>query len=315
MIGASLNQYQIITTLGAGGMGEVFRARDTRLNREVAIKLLPKEFAADPDRLRRFEQESKTLAALNHPNILTIHDAGVHEGAPYLVSELLEGATLREELNGGALPIRKAADYALQIARGLAAAHGKGIIHRDLKPENIFVTTDGRVKILDFGLAKLQENLKSQISDLKSAGADAPTLAESTEAGKVMGTPAYMSPEQVRGEPVDHRTDIFAFGCVLYEMLSGTRAFRRDTPVESMHAVLKEEAPDLGAHTVTPTFRRPSHGSSSAALKKNPTTAFNPRGISPSHYLRFLHPTCQNRLRCCPADREGCRKRGSGSSP
>ena len=241
MIGTSLSQYRITASLGAGGMGEVFRARDTRLNREVAIKVLPKEFANDADRLRRFEQESKTLAALNHPNVLTIYDADVHEGAPYLVSELLEGKTLREELSGEALPLRKSTDYALQIAHGLAAAHTKGIIHRDLKPENIFITRDGRVKILDFGLAKLQENLKSQISNLKSADDDAPTLVESTEPGRVMGTPAYMSPEQVRGESVDHRTDIFAFGCVLYEMLSGTRAFRRDTPVESMHAILKEE--------------------------------------------------------------------------
>src|SRR5438132_851055 len=155
MIGKTLNQYRITATLGTGGMGEVFRARDTRLNRDVAVKMLPKDFGNDADRLRRFEQEAKTLAALNHPNVLTIHDAGVHEGAPYLVSELLEGKTLREEMNGWALPVRKATEYALQIANGLAAAHGKGIIHRDLKPENIFVTNDGRVKVLDFGLAKL----------------------------------------------------------------------------------------------------------------------------------------------------------------
>ena len=156
MIGASLNQYRITASVGAGGMGEVFRARDTRLNRDVAVKVLPKDFVADADRLRRFEQEAKTLAALNHPNVLTIHDAGVHDGAPYLVSELLEGKTLREEMNSGTLPVRKATEYALQIAYGLAAAHGKGVIHRDLKPENIFVTKDGRVKILDFGLAKLR---------------------------------------------------------------------------------------------------------------------------------------------------------------
>jgi serine/threonine protein kinase/Tol biopolymer transport system component len=226
-------------------MGEVFRARDTRLGRDVAIKVLPKDFAADAVRSRRFEQETKTLAALNHPNILTIHDAGVQDGTPFLVSELLEGQTLREQLSSGALPLRKAMDYALQIAQGLAAAHGRGIIHRDLKPENIFVTKDGRVKILDFGLAKLQGDFKSQISNLKSAGDEAPTLAESTQPGVVLGTPAYMSPEQVRGEPVDHRADIFAFGCVLYEMLAEQRAFRRDTPVESMNAVLKEEPPDF----------------------------------------------------------------------
>jgi serine/threonine protein kinase len=212
------------------------------------MKVLPKDFASDADRLKRFEQEAKTLAALNHPNILTIHDAGVHEGAPYLVSELLEGQTLREEMNAGALPVRKASEYALQIARGLAAAHGRGIIHRDLKPENVFVTKDGRVKILDFGLAKLKEEQKADSRQRKSSvDADAPTVAEETEPGRVMGTPSYMSPEQVRGQPSDHRTDIFAFGCVLYEMLSGTKAFRRDTPVESMNAVLKEEPPDLSA--------------------------------------------------------------------
>src|SRR5262245_13443348 len=272
----SFHHYEIRDPLGSGGMGEVFRARDRRLNRDVAIKVLPKTFAADADRLRRFEQESQTLAALNHPNILTIHDAGVLEGAPYLVSELLEGQTLRDLLGrasdgpgtGSSLGTRKAVEYALQIAQGLAAAHGKGIIHRDLKPENIFITKDGRVKILDFGLAKLRSmDLKSEISNLKSSpegatapapalpGAlshpmgqgrgegvsSAPTLLQTTIPGVVLGTPGYMSPEQVRGEPADHRSDIFALGCVLYEMLTGTRAFKRDTPVESMTAVLKEE--------------------------------------------------------------------------
>jgi len=261
MIGATLNQYRITATIGAGGMGEVFRARDTRLNRDVAVKVLPKDFAADAERLRRFEQEAKTLAALNHPNVLTIHDAGVHEGAPYLVSELLEGKTLREEMNGGALPVRKATEYALQIAHGLAAAHGKGVIHRDLKPDNIFVTKDARVKILDFGLAKLRVGTTCRSSsESGDAQQRAPTSAEAatiridadaiintTEPGVVLGTPAYMSPEQVRGEPADHRADIFAFGAVLYEMLSGARAFRRNTPVESMNAVISEEPPDLSA--------------------------------------------------------------------
>src|SRR6266581_9110093 len=182
MIGTSLNQYRITASIGAGGMGEVFRAQDTRLHRDVAVKVLPKDFVADADRLRRFEQEVKTLATLNHPNVLTIHDAGVHEGVPYLVTELLEGKTLREEMNGVALPVRKATDYALQIAHGLAAAHGKGIIHRDLKPENIFVTEDGRVKILDFGLAKLKENPKSVIRNPKSVvDPQAPTQVPSTE--------------------------------------------------------------------------------------------------------------------------------------
>src|SRR5881628_1592041 len=210
-----IGPYEITAQLGAGGMGEVFRARDMRLNRDVAIKVLPKDFVADADRLRRFEQETKSLAALNHPNILTIHDAGVHEGAPYLVSELLEGKTLREEMNGGALPVRKATDYALQIALGLAAAHGKGIVHRDLKPENFFVTKDGRVKILDFGLAKLKAPVAADVRMLTSKsgeksepphvgcdeegqaaaiGMDAETIVNTTEPGMVLGTPAYMSP-------------------------------------------------------------------------------------------------------------------------
>ena len=258
MLGTLLNQYRIAATLGAGGMGEVYRARDTRLNRDVAIKVLPKDFVSDADRLRRFEQEAKTLAALNHPNVLTIHDAGVHEGAPYLVSELLEGRTLREEMNGVALPVRKATEVAMQIAHGLAAAHDKGIIHRDLKPENLFVTTDERVKILDFGLAKLlqagrvaprapQSNSQAPDGSRGATRIDPDAMINTTEPGLVLGTPAYMSPEQVRGEPADHRTDIFAFGCVLYEMLSGTRAFRRNTPVESMNAVLSEEPPDFSA--------------------------------------------------------------------
>jgi serine/threonine protein kinase len=269
--GTSIGPYEITVAIGTGGMGEVFRARDTRLNRDVAIKVLPKDFVADADRLRRFEQEAKTLAALNHANVLTVFDAGLHEGAPYLVSELLEGQTLREVLGSTAttaLPMRKATEYALQIAQGLAAAHGKGIIHRDLKPENIFVTQDGRVKILDFGLAKLKQvgrvapraPQKSADAPDGSQGTASPTLGrdveastvvqsavESTEPGMVLGTAAYMSPEQVRGEPADHRADLFAFGCVLYEMLSGVRAFRRNTTVESMNAVLSEEPPDLTA--------------------------------------------------------------------
>ena len=279
MIHQTLAHYRISASIGAGGMGEVFRARDTRLHRDVAIKILPKEFASDPDRLRRFEQESKTLAALNHPNILTIYDANVHEGAPYLVSELLEGKTLREEIGTGnaALPIRKATDYALQIAQGLAAAHSKGIIHRDLKPENIFITKDGRVKILDFGLAKPQPTSQSQIANQKSQIDEAaPTLVQTTEPGMVLGTPGYMSPEQVRGEHADHRSDIFAFGCVLYEMLTGQRAFRRDTPVESMNAVLKEEPPELNASAarIPPVLERVVR----RCLEKSPERRFQAAG-------------------------------------
>src|SRR5262247_4148740 len=220
-IGARFNHYEIIAPLGAGGMGEVWRARDTRLNRDVAIKVLPASFAQDADRLLRFKQEALATTALNHPNILTVHDVGTHEGAPFIVAELLEGEELREQLNEGALPARTAIDYAQQIASGLAAAHNRGIVHRDLKPANLFVTTDGRVKILDFGLAKLKP------SQVGAADSQAPTQKKITNPGTVMGTVGYMSPEQVRGQEADHRSDIFAFGVVLYEMLSGQRPFRQ----------------------------------------------------------------------------------------
>jgi len=233
--GTKLGPYEIRSPLGAGGMGEVYRARDTRLDRIVAIKVLPAPQAGDPDRLRRFETEARAIAALNHPNILAVHDIGTHDGSPYLVSECLEGQTLRQELSGGALPLRRAVEYGRDIAEGLAAAHDKGIIHRDLKPENIFITRDGRVKILDFGLAKL-----AQPSNQGTTAEGAPTSA-----GVVLGTVGYMSPEQVKGEPADARSDIFSLGTILYEMLSGHRAFRRDTSAETMTAILKEEPPEL----------------------------------------------------------------------
>ena len=232
--------YRILAKLGAGGMGEVWRARDTRLDREVAIKVLPVSFAQDADRLRRFEQEARATSALNHPNILTVHDIGDYEGSPYLVSELLEGEVLRAQLNDGQLPTRKAVEYAQQIAAGLAAAHEKGIVHRDLKPENLFVTNDGRIKILDFGLAKLKPQ---QIGDTDS---QAPTQKKITDPGTVMGTVGYMSPEQVRGQETDHRADIFSFGVILYEMLSGRRTFSGASAVEVMNAILKEEPPEIG---------------------------------------------------------------------
>src|SRR5512142_1157085 len=235
--GTKLGPYEVLSPLGAGGMGEVWRARDPRLGREVAIKVLPASFSADADRLRRFEQEARAAGILNHPNITAVYDIGSVEGAPYVVSELLEGETLRSRLATGALSTRKALDYAIQIARGLAAAHAKGIVHRDLKPENLFVTKDGRVKILDFGLAKA---LGGEV------GATESTLAE-TEPGAVLGTAGYMAPEQVRGKPADARADIFAFGAVLYEMLSGKRAFDGDSHVERGHAILTQEPPDLAA--------------------------------------------------------------------
>ena len=223
-------------------MGEVYRARDPRLGRDVAIKVLPTAFSADVDRLRRFEQEARAAAALNHPNILAVYDIGTHAGAPFIVSELLEGETLRERLNSGAVPVRKAIEQALQIARGLQAAHDKGITHRDLKPENIFVTRDGRVKILDFGLAKLTQEQPAPA--LASALVTSPSP---THPGMVLGTVGYMAPEQVRGLAVDHRADLFTFGAILYELLSGRRAFSRDTAPETMTAILNEDPPDLDA--------------------------------------------------------------------
>jgi len=218
----------------------VYRARDSRLKREVAVKVLPSSFSADADRLRRFEQEAQAAGALNHPNILSIHDIGTHDGAPYIVSELLEGETLRQRLSGGAFSPRKAIGCALQIAQGLAAAHEMGIVHRDLKPENIFMTNDGRVKILDFGLAKLTQ------PDAPAAGqTNLPTEAPGTEPGVTLGTLGYMSPEQVRGRAADARSDIFAFGAILYEMLSGRRAFHGDTAADTMSAILTRDPPDL----------------------------------------------------------------------
>jgi serine/threonine protein kinase len=248
--GTKLGPYEIQSALGAGGMGEVYRARDTRLQRDVAVKILPESFAREGDRLHRFEQEARAVAALNHPNILAIFDTGQQNGSPYLVSELLEGETLRTVLDGGVLPQRKTIEYGVQIAQGLAAAHEKGIVHRDLKPENVFITKDGRVKILDFGLAKLAQ---------KAAVADGVTLTSShTAAGMVMGTASYMAPEQVRGDAADPRTDIFAFGAVLYEMASGKRAFRRETTAETMTAVLKEDPPELNdaGYPISPALDR-----------------------------------------------------------
>ena len=239
--GSRLGPYEILAPIGAGGMGEVYRARDPRLGRDVAIKVLPASFSADADRLRRFEQEARAAGILNHPNITAVLDIGEDEqtGAPYVVQELLEGETLRQAMAGDKLSARNAIDYAVQIARGLAAAHEKGIVHRDLKPENLFVTRDGRIKILDFGLAKL-----THAEEGTSGGTNLPTAA-GTEPGMVMGTLGYMSPEQVKGRPADARSDIFSFGAILFEMLSGKRAFHADSAGETMAAILKEDPPDL----------------------------------------------------------------------
>jgi eukaryotic-like serine/threonine-protein kinase len=239
--GTRLGPYEIVGTIGAGGMGEVYRARDSRLGRDVAIKVLSSSFSADSDRLQRFELEARAAAALNHPNILAVHDIGTEGGAPFIVSELLEGQTLRDRLAAGALPVRKAVAYAVAVARGLAAAHERGITHRDLKPENLFVTTDDRVKILDFGLAKLTSGTSAVAA---SALQTAPPL---TEVGQVLGTVGYMAPEQVRGLAVDPRSDLFALGTILYEMVSGRRAFHRDTAPETMTAILNDHPSDLVA--------------------------------------------------------------------
>jgi serine/threonine protein kinase/Tol biopolymer transport system component len=265
--GTRLGAYDVLALIGAGGMGEVYRARDPRLGRDVAIKVLPAGISADPDRLHRFEQEARSAAALNHPNILAVYDIGTHDGAPYIVSELLEGETLRERLTSASLPVRKAIEYAVQIAHGLAAAHEKGIVHRDLKPENIFVTADGRVKILDFGLAKLTQ-ADAAVTRLSAL----PTTPPNTVPGIVLGTIGYMAPEQVRGLPADHRSDIFAFGSVLYEMLSGQRAFRGETTIDAMTAILKEDPPDLPSaeRHIPPALARIVD----RCLEKNPAARF-----------------------------------------
>src|SRR5258705_87768 len=263
-----LGRYEIRSLLGAGGMGEVYLARDPKINRDVAIKVIPAAFSADSERLRRFEQEAQAAGALNHPNILSIYDVDTHDGSPYVVSELLEGETLREQLNGAALPVRKAIDYALQIAHGLGAAHEKGIVHRDLKPENLFVTKDGRVKILDFGLAKL-----TGAGDGTQSQTEVPTRRIDTDPGVVMGTIGYMSPEQLRGRVADHRSDIFSFGAILYEMLSGNRAFRGESTADTMSAILREDPPDLSStnKNIAPALERVVNH----CLEKNPEERFH----------------------------------------
>ena len=241
--GTILGQCEIRSPLGAGGMGEVYREHDTRLNREVAIKVLPESVSSDPERLRRFEQEARAAAALNHPNILAVYQMATHEGVSYMVTELLEGETLRERLRRGAIPLRNAIDYGVQIARGLSAAHEKGIVHRDLKPENVMLTPAGQVKILDFGLAKTGADRRAS-GDTEAALAKTETVVTSDE-GRVMGTPQYMSPEQALGETVDVRSDVFTFGIVLYEMLAGERPFGGESTGAVRVAIARDAAPPL----------------------------------------------------------------------
>ena len=260
--GSKLGPYEIIASIGAGGMGEVYRAKDTRLNRDVAIKVLLASLANDPGRRERFEREARAVAALSHSNIINIFDTSVHDGHPFVVMELLDGETLRDRLAGGPLPVRKAVEIAVQIARGLGAAHDRQIVHRDLKPENIFVLRDGQVKVLDFGLAR----------DITPSSGATETRAAVTDAGIAMGTVGYMAPEQIRTQPVDGRTDLFAFGAVLFEMLTGVRAFQRETAAETMTAILKEDVPDLiGTNAQIPASldRIVRH-----CLEKNPSERF-----------------------------------------
>jgi eukaryotic-like serine/threonine-protein kinase len=296
MSGARLGPYEIVSPLGAGGMGEVYRGRDGRLGREVAIKILPLEFRSDRERLLRFEQEARAAAALNHPHILAVHDIGEHNGLSYIVSELLEGETLREHLAGPSprrLPARKAVEYAVQIARGLAAAHDKGIVHRDLKPENIFVTAGGHVKILDFGLAKHVQ---------PEPAAAAVTGALATDPGVVLGTVGYMAPEQVRGQPSDHRADIFAFGAMLYEMLSGRRAFEGQSGADTMTAILTKDPQPLPvtdapiAPALARIVDRCLEKSPSARFQSTHDLGFALEGLSTDSGVSGAAPTSRRRL-------------------
>ena len=293
--GKKLGAYEIVEHLGSGGMGAVYRARDPKFRRDIAIKVLPPDFAKDPDRLQRFEQEAQAIGILNHPNILSVYDIGMADGSPYLVSEYVEGETLREKLASGALTQRKAVDYALQLARGLSAAHDKGIVHRDLKPENLMIAKDGRVKILDFGLAKLIQNDPS-IGPLTQL----PTTP-GTQPGLVLGTVGYMSPEQVRGKMADHRSDIFTFGSILYEMLTGVRAFRGETQADTLSAILQKDPPDISEtnRNISPVLSRIVNH----CLEKDPEQRFHSAADIAFHLESLSGASEQSAVATIPAPR------------
>ena len=242
--GSRLGPYEVLSILGTGGMAEVYRARDTRLGRDIALKVVNEALAGDPELVHRFEQEARLAGSLNHPNLVAVYDVGLHEGSPYFITELLKGESLRNRLSRGRVPLDTALDWGGQLAQGLAAAHARGIVHRDVKPENVFVTSDGHVKLLDFGIAKLAEASRAEGPHGMLDDTVTPTEGQ-TRTGAILGTPAYMSPEQVRGEKVDARTDVFSLGALLYEMLSGRRPFPGDSLVESGHAILHDEPPPL----------------------------------------------------------------------
>ena len=276
--GSAVGRYRIDALIGAGGMGQVYRARDPSIERDVAIKVLPADYAADAERLRRFEQEAHASGALNHPNVLTLYDVGTADGRPYLVMELLDGETLRDCVGRGAMPAARACEIAAAIARGLAAAHARGIVHRDLKPENVMVTRDGRVKILDFGIAKLR--VRDPNLDQRTV-----TTPQRTAADTMLGTAGYMAPEQIRGEPTDERADLFALGAMLFELLTGRRAFDRESRVETLNAILHDDVPALGAAAATSRLR--STASCGGASKRIRTRGSNPRAIWRSRSTRL----------------------------
>ena len=265
--GPRLGPYEILSPLGAGGMGEVYRARDTRLGREVAIKVLPSEFSADRERLKRFEKEARSASSLNHPNIVTIHEVGLSEGTSYIAMELVEGKTLRELLAEGPVPTRWLLNVATGVAGGLAKAHGSGIVHRDLKPENVMVTAEGHTKILDFGLAKLTQPVGGE-----SGGTQGPTVSAATEPGLLMGTVGYMSREQAVGKTVDFRSDQFSFGSILYEMATAKRAFARGSAPETLAAIIREEPEPIAA--LNPKVPAPVRWIVERCLAKEPRNRF-----------------------------------------